>query len=602
MSFQLFVARINGDGWDTVEVHSHNKVKDIFDKLEINNDDNTIKLWSGSNMLDGNRQIGDSNLVTGCSLHMTLPVYGGAKVGKPLKGKTPKGEGNQEAAYADLVEKKRRQELNDAAKKAALEARKQLLSRMDEEAKHTKMNQFRIQNQWRKIMRLAKVESLRKDIEIMSQNHERDVDRKDAWIVLLDRDLEEAEEQYQMSLRSHLQNIDRLINIQDSRLLELEKEFERELNLLEVEFRAEGDAIRKQHSRECKALMDIMSTVEALEAEKEAEAMQEHEQFREEIKNKNDEDTHVLRVTLETSIDELENHFESAHLNYLQNTDQRTQDFKRLTRKDQDSSKESGIKARKIARLESKIAHWRTKISQNKKECEERNSALKAEKDIISNHFQELKTRMNKFRSAQSSRLNALTQNARTAKSISTDKIKLAERILTLAELARKMETEREKIMPFYASSLTGEALEVKGDQAEGSDDHDKGEINMALGSGTEGETIESHQSYGLNTETKKTVPEWSYLDNFIKKYNKVLLDKVAISKEKERLEQENQDLQNILKQYLDGISVNEDVLRSANPLLVINGKVNLNTQPQRHGPINVVVEANHMINTRRVS
>lgn len=31
-------------------------------------------------------------------------------------------------------------------------------------------------------MRLAKVEDLRKDIEILSQNHEREVDRKDAII------------------------------------------------------------------------------------------------------------------------------------------------------------------------------------------------------------------------------------------------------------------------------------------------------------------------------------------------------------------------------------------------------------------------------------
>lgn len=36
------------------------------------------------------------------------------------------------------------------------------------------------------------VESLRKDIEIFSQNHERDVDRKDAIIQMLDRDLEEV--------------------------------------------------------------------------------------------------------------------------------------------------------------------------------------------------------------------------------------------------------------------------------------------------------------------------------------------------------------------------------------------------------------------------
>ena len=49
------------------------------------------------------------------------------------------------------------------------------------------LNQLKIQNQWRKIMRLAKTESLKKDIEILSQNHERDVDRKDAILQMLDR-------------------------------------------------------------------------------------------------------------------------------------------------------------------------------------------------------------------------------------------------------------------------------------------------------------------------------------------------------------------------------------------------------------------------------
>ncbi len=57
-----------------------------------------------------------------------------------------------------------------------------------EEAKFAKLNLAKIQNQWRKLMRLAKVETLRKDLEIMSQNHEREVDMKDAIIQMLDRD------------------------------------------------------------------------------------------------------------------------------------------------------------------------------------------------------------------------------------------------------------------------------------------------------------------------------------------------------------------------------------------------------------------------------
>jgi hypothetical protein len=59
--------------------------------------------------------------------------------------------------------------------------------RMEDEAKISKVNSLKILNQWRKIMRLAKAEALKKDIEILSQNHERDVDRKDAILQMLDR-------------------------------------------------------------------------------------------------------------------------------------------------------------------------------------------------------------------------------------------------------------------------------------------------------------------------------------------------------------------------------------------------------------------------------
>ena len=70
--------------------------------------------------------------------------------------------------------------------------RKKLSDDMQEEARFAKLNLAKIQNQWRKLMRLAKVESLRKDLEIMSQNHEREVDMKDAIIQMLDRDCERA--------------------------------------------------------------------------------------------------------------------------------------------------------------------------------------------------------------------------------------------------------------------------------------------------------------------------------------------------------------------------------------------------------------------------
>ena len=61
---------------------------------------------------------------------------------------------------------------------------------------------------------------------------------------MLDRDLEEAEDQFGMALRAHLQNMDKLIDLQDSRLLGLEQEFEGELAALEKEFNSERKQVR----------------------------------------------------------------------------------------------------------------------------------------------------------------------------------------------------------------------------------------------------------------------------------------------------------------------------------------------------------------------
>ncbi len=78
---------------------------------------------------------------------------------------------------------------------------------MDEQ-KTAYFNKMKILTYWRKVMRVAKTESLKKEMQIFQQNHDREVDAKDAILQMLDRDLEEAEEQYQMALRNHLIHVE----------------------------------------------------------------------------------------------------------------------------------------------------------------------------------------------------------------------------------------------------------------------------------------------------------------------------------------------------------------------------------------------------------
>ena len=57
-------------------------------------------------------------------------------------------------------------------------------------------NKRKLLTQWRQIMRKAKTEDLKNEIDILSQNHQRELDSKEAFLQMLDKNLDEAEEQF----------------------------------------------------------------------------------------------------------------------------------------------------------------------------------------------------------------------------------------------------------------------------------------------------------------------------------------------------------------------------------------------------------------------
>ena len=108
---------------------------------------------------------------------------------------------NQEQTYEELEKEQQMMRMR----------RDNLKNQMQEEQRLSHLNRMKILTQWRKWLRLSKTETLKKQIQIYQQNHDREVDAKDAILQMLDRDLDEAEEQYQMALRNHLIHIDDLI-------------------------------------------------------------------------------------------------------------------------------------------------------------------------------------------------------------------------------------------------------------------------------------------------------------------------------------------------------------------------------------------------------
>merc|ERR550514_2633210 len=252
--------------------------------------------------------------------------------------------------FNNMKDRMKAMEEADREKYLAEVRKKYLKTQAQIEAKNSKYNLNKIQESWLKIMRSAKTKQLKKEVEIISQNHERDVDRKDAILQMLDRDLDEAEEQHQVAIRSHLLNVDRLLDIQQSRLQALEEDFQNDVKTLEDEFKVERDQLMERHTLEKRELMIIVQQVEQEERNREQMDVTEHQSQFELIRNKNIEEDHQMRSNLEEKIEQMKEKCNGALTNYRTSTESSTVDYHNFLERDATLSKEVEKRLRQVER------------------------------------------------------------------------------------------------------------------------------------------------------------------------------------------------------------------------------------------------------------
>lgn len=499
--------------------------------------------------------------------------------------------------------------------------------KLRKEEEISRLNRNKIVNHWRSILRNAKTEQLRNELQILSQNHERNLDRKDAIIQMMDCDLEEAEDQYRVALQAHLAAIGLVEEEHKLAVAEAEERFERQAAQIKESYEREIEEAQERHRKELGLLRSEVSVFEEEEERRNENTQQRHDQHREETKNKNLEEINMLRIALDGQIEELEHLFESAHLQYLQQTNQRTRDFKELTKSDQKLSREIDVHRRMVDRLQSQLQHWKVKIQQLEREDGEKRRLLQEEKENIQKHYQQLKRRIQAYRREEDRQVLELTTRSRQFESRMRQQADLMERILRDAEIARKLETEQEQVLPFQdgGSALSPEdrremlqtlATETNVHpvfQRRGEEEEEERKATASTARSAmfiKEEEEEGEEEEGQFSGDRQYVPASKMLTLFYKKFNRVLLDKMVLEQERERLAQENRHLETVLKQYVDGLTVNDRVLGGDNPLVIVNGRSSVG--PRRDGggqqqPLPVrestipVAEANHLVATSRV-
>ncbi|XP_036387705.1 dynein regulatory complex subunit 2-like [Megalops cyprinoides] len=460
------------------------------------------------------------------------------KKGKKKKGKKKVAAMTEEERLLFLQQKALEEE--ELARKRQEMLTQYLKEKLKKEERNSMVNMHKLTEKWRTVFRQACTEELRRDMSVLSQTLERVLDHKDSVIECLVGDLMETEQQWSRALRSQVECADQLMELQRDRLASLRGQWSAEVERLSTEFETERNLIMSQHEKELKYLEEVSFAIDQYYSEVDSEARQDYQGTCDDIKNKTAEEKNTLRVQLEGDVEVLWLQVQQALRSYTEATEGHCVTFETLQASDQRSNQEINSHVKKLQKLQESISVLRCRLCPSNKgqvsTCD-----LRTVKEEVTLQGQQLKAQLSNTRVRDKSLLSSIIIQSTAAAKKLQGIISKGEKLLRLTEVCRKLEKEREKA--FYTITLS-----------------DKEQSLMKYLS-----------MEPLSEELAQAILKYSALDSFWQPYNKALMERLCLQREQEKLSQVNRLLRSQLRQYLDGISVSDEVLRQRNPLLMVS-------------------------------
>jgi len=423
----------------------------------------------------------------------------------------------------------------------------ELQKRFDEFKNYERLTQEAVDHKWRDIMTHEKLQSQKNSIDSIKVEYNKQLDRYDSIIHRLFQWITDGESQYQFALRAHKKNLDLLTDLANRRLDAEQLRFDKSLKKIVYEYETTRQKAVSRFQSHVSEVRDIKNAIEHEYDQKKASLEDEFRSEKDNMTMKSQEAISALRTHIYDEIRKVEDDQTKDNNTFKQKSEGKLQQFRTMFEKHKNNQKTMKRNESTIIKLQAEIAHLRRKIKNNDRESKESNDRLRQEKDNLGRHFRELKEVMAQFRIIESRKLADISISFEDAINTVSQKLTLAEKILKYAELTRKLETEREQVLPFPPSIVE-----------------------------TDSEIQRQMAQFKLQLKgDSKYVGESDMFDKFYRRFNKVLLEKMALQREREGLLAHNQRLKMMMKNYMDGMTVSQEIMNKQNTLFIVNQKTN---------------------------
>ncbi|XP_072230923.1 dynein regulatory complex subunit 2 [Leuresthes tenuis] len=451
-----------------------------------------------------------------------------------MSKKAKKGAGKTEEERL-LQRQQRAQAEEEMARKKEETLTLYLKDKLQKEHRNMAVNLLKLNEGWRTILRQTRDGELRRDVAVLRQTFERQLDELNFIIQRLVRDLQEAACQAAQVQRSHLQHVQRLWAQQDARLRSLQQRWESGLQGLSATCGSEKKQMLAQSQQQQVKMQDYVLSAE-----------QQNKDVMEEIQELY-EKTLTLYLSFHKDMEFMKNRKElqDSTVDNLQALQLSSDKLKELDQQISRDWQQISTDLRNMRRLKEKTTQLREQMISSEAENNVTKQNLTDARVKVNQKCHKLRDQLAGDRQAARKQLTELTVQGDAAMKKLQAVITKGEKLLRVAEMCRKLE-----------------------------DKHG----------------VLSSSSSSLPAEEHRQVCEFEELQQLQQRLNATLLHREALRKHREDLSRENEQLELLLTQHADGLH------EYHNPLMASQAPTTSVPPGTDKGCYNTVIEAAHAV------
>lgn len=247
------------------------------------------------------------------------------------------------------------------------QTRQELRAKLLAEAEQSARQNAAVAMKWADLFSIEVPQDLYEQIEKQRQACERIIASKDKLILDIKNELKKKDDEFVKTLKRQAEDTDTLLQYMSRQFVEMQAAYNEELEEIESAFLQERSDLLSSNQMDIQELADKRTRLEQEFMDRYLSTVEKYQLDLENLRIQDAEDYHILKIRLETDIQNLEQHLEAMRATYQLNTEKLEYNYRVLVERDHENQATINQQKRKISRQRDVLSALKQKYQESEK-------------------------------------------------------------------------------------------------------------------------------------------------------------------------------------------------------------------------------------------